>query len=235
MPKEPYVEFNLNASWPPPKNLQHGGRWSHANEEFDTIRNKVSEFHLDLETASPVLDFGCGTGRLMQFWNSDQEVWGIDVNHNMIKWCRENLDNSLNFLCPSAPHLPFEDNYFKFIFGWSVFTHISYNYLLWLLELRRILCPTGLLLITVLDDYVLYKQNIDFPYVRNNKDVINNITNGNRDFLIASVNNLTFFRKDNLEKELSKYFNILDYCEPFYTFQSAFILSKYTPVKQGYC
>lgn len=105
-----------------------------------------------------VLDFGGATGRVSRHLtqaNSHAEVWLTDINVNWIAWLDRYFNRPLRcFQNRLIPVLPIEDNYFDFIFALSVFTHLDTDEIPWLLELRRILKPGGLLYVTVLDDAV---------------------------------------------------------------------------------
>lgn len=109
-----------------------------------------------------VLDFGCGAARVLRFLPRNpgtSEFWGVDVNASMITWCQQHLSPPLFFATSTtAPHLPFEDNYFDLVYAFSVFTHISDLADAWLLELRRVLRKGGYALITILDESTLAKM-----------------------------------------------------------------------------
>lgn len=110
-----------------------------------------------------VLDFGCGWGRIIRFFLKDVEpskLVGIDPVKEMIefcmssnKWCRfELMDRRL----PTR----FPDNMFDLIYGYSVFSHLSEKvHEDWLAELRRILRPGGLLVLTTRDrEFIAYSD-----------------------------------------------------------------------------
>jgi SAM-dependent methyltransferase len=66
------------------------------------------------------------------------------------------------------PHLPFPDASIDFIYGISVFTHIKYLWDAWLLELKRVLKPNGLLLQTIHAEHAweFYFQNQTEDWVK---------------------------------------------------------------------
>jgi SAM-dependent methyltransferase len=106
-------------------------------------------------TWGDVLDFGCGSGRMIRFLADHaraQQVWGVDVNEASIGWCRAHLSPPFRFsTCSSQPHLPFDGATFGLVYAGSVFTHISELADAWFLELRRVLRPGGHLYVTVQD------------------------------------------------------------------------------------
>ena len=107
-----------------------------------------------------VLDFGCGSGRLLrQFLDVARlaEFHSSDTDQEMVSWVREQL-------CPpiaevrvnrEQPPLDYPDDHFDLITALSVFTHIADGWSDWLLEIRRVLKPGGLLIATFLDSIVL--------------------------------------------------------------------------------
>jgi ubiquinone/menaquinone biosynthesis C-methylase UbiE len=103
-----------------------------------------------------VLDFGCGCGRLLrQFLDEARlaEFYGSDTDEEMVSWVREHL-------CPpiadvrvngEQPPLDYPDDHFDLVTAFSVFTHIADGWSDWMLEIRRVLKPGGLLIATFLD------------------------------------------------------------------------------------
>src|SRR3546814_3783335 len=110
---------------------------------------------LALRSLRLVLEFGCGTGRVIRhFRNSDgvRLAW-TDANPRPIAWDRENLPGIDFFHNELTPPLAFADESFDLVYALSVFTHIPLELQRdWLDELRRVLVPGGYLLCTVTDD-----------------------------------------------------------------------------------
>ena len=103
-----------------------------------------------------ILDFGCGSGRLIR-WLADlaegSHIHGVDIQAEHVLWCKQNLQPPFHFAVTTiVPHLPFEDSYFDLIYAGSVFTHIDDLVDSWLLELRRTLKPGGRLYVTLHDN-----------------------------------------------------------------------------------
>jgi len=102
-----------------------------------------------------VLDFGCGTGRLLRFYprkGGEQELWGVDINAQYMSWCQNHLSPPFLFATTTTlPHLPFEDNSFDLVYCGSVFTHVTDLADAWFLELRRVLRKGGYAYITIQD------------------------------------------------------------------------------------
>lgn len=108
----------------------------------------------DFRAARRVLDFGCGAGRLARHLPklTDAEIYGVDYNRDLARWCAENLAGtfSANRL---APPLDFPDGHFDIIYLLSVFTHLRIaTQDEWLAEFARVLGPGGFALVTFHDE-----------------------------------------------------------------------------------
>jgi cyclopropane fatty-acyl-phospholipid synthase-like methyltransferase len=107
-------------------------------------------FHL--RDGAAALDFGCGCGRTL-LWLArqfPQVRWqGTDVDAESVEWCRASIPGGVFSVNGPLPPLPYADGSFDLIYGVSVFTHLSEEHQrAWLPELRRILRPGGLLLLS---------------------------------------------------------------------------------------
>jgi ubiquinone/menaquinone biosynthesis C-methylase UbiE len=104
-----------------------------------------------------IYEWGCGPARvarqLPDVFGQDVELYVSDYNPETIEWCQKNVPHVQFFQNGLHPPLPYPDNKFDFIFGISVFTHLSEsNCLSWAHELYRVLRPGGILLITTDSD-----------------------------------------------------------------------------------
>lgn len=99
-----------------------------------------------------VLDIGCGTGRLLMGWhcaNPRRRIAGVDINRELIEWSKANLPGQWA-VCELLPPLPFEGVQFDLIQLASVFTHLPLEHQTqWIEEIRRLLKPRGVLVITL--------------------------------------------------------------------------------------
>jgi SAM-dependent methyltransferase len=121
-----------------------------------------------------VLDFGCAEGRVLRYFPRSEgfERWGVDVNAERIMWAQQHLSPPFLFATTTtAPHLPFADAHFDFVYCLSVFTHISELADAWFLELLRILRPGGHVWLTVHDQHTV-KFLLDQPRGDTNTDLV---------------------------------------------------------------
>jgi SAM-dependent methyltransferase len=106
-----------------------------------------------LKEAERVLDFGCGCGRTLR-WLAESypatQFYGVDVDADAIAWCAKNLEGSTFVNTSPLPPLPFPSGYFDIAYCFSVFTHLNEGLQnIWLSELKRIVRPQGIVILTV--------------------------------------------------------------------------------------
>jgi SAM-dependent methyltransferase len=118
----------------------------------ESILDTLIKNGLDIKEFRAILDFGCGVGRVIRYFNTlnGSDLYGTDRNPDLIAWCRKNLkfaEFQTNSLVGS---LIYQDEQFDFIYALSVFTHLSessQNF--WIKELFRVLKPGGNLYFSV--------------------------------------------------------------------------------------
>ncbi len=97
------------------------------------------------------LDFGCGAGRTLRHFADEAqvgEIWGCDIDQRSVEWVRQWLTPPFHpFLVSESPGLPQADAYFDVVWAMSVFTLVE-HWAGWLLELHRVLKPSGFLIAT---------------------------------------------------------------------------------------
>ena len=95
----------------------------------------------NLRTCGPILDFGCGSARILRLYRymSGVRLVGTDANPECISWCRENVPGCEFHINDLEPPLPFDNgNNFDLIISLSVFTHIPLEQQTrWLQEMKR--------------------------------------------------------------------------------------------------
>lgn len=122
--------------------------------DHDVIMQHVRQGFPSLDKLS-VMDFGCSSGRVLRHFHREVERYGwgltgVDVSSRHIEWLRRYFPNYFRVYVGSVvPTLPFESGSFDVVYGMSVFTHLKFLWDMWLLELRRVLKPGGMLIQTI--------------------------------------------------------------------------------------
>lgn len=100
-----------------------------------------------------IYDFGCGCGRIslpLVKIAPAANLTATDADVEATNWLRGRLPSANIAANGALPPLPFADDSFDLIIGWSVVTHLPEDYQdAWLAELARVLTPGGTMLLTV--------------------------------------------------------------------------------------
>lgn len=149
----------------PPKHLAYdafgGSNWPRykvAGEETAEFIVSLLQKHCAKYPIERILEWGCGPGRVIRHlprvMGSATTIFGSDYNSETIEWCRQHIEpvtfvqNKLN------PPLPFEESFIDCIYAISVLTHLSETLCReWIAEIKRVLKPKGLLILTTKCDY----------------------------------------------------------------------------------
>lgn len=105
-----------------------------------------------IESFERVLDFGCGCGRVLREWREidGPEFHGSDYNPSLVQWCRDHLGCATVGKNELTPPLRYASQSFDLCYAVSVFTHLPESMQdAWLAELKRVLRPGGILLVTL--------------------------------------------------------------------------------------
>lgn len=185
-----------------------------------------------------VLDFGCGTGRMTRWLLPEarqEEVWGVDFDARCIQWDQTHLSPPFHFLlCSSLPSLPFEDGSFDVVVGGSVFTHISEMADGWLLELRRVTRPGGLLYLTIQDANFIEVVQRDNPelwisrLIDEHRGELDRLGRGADVVSVGRRGNdaMVFHDRDALVRRWSAHLDLVEVVEGAYFAQTALVLRK---------
>ncbi len=133
-----------------------------------------------LATVGTVVDWGVGCGRVVRhlLWSrlrltpTPAKIIGLDIDEVNVEWCRANLSgisDQVRFELQSLEGFDLADGSVDLLYGISVFTHLSeYHQHRWLAEIRRVLRPGGLAIVTVHGEAVLYRdpQALPTPFVQ---------------------------------------------------------------------
>jgi len=159
------------------------------------------------------LDWGCGCGRMIQHVCQllpKCNLYGSDVDVEAVLWCKENLSHIANFSTNDpTPPLHFSDDFFDFIYGISIFTHLTKEIEnKWLEELHRVTKPGGYVLLTT--HGTVYQQ-----YLTDNQEGFlwipeSNVKNCTAEGL-PSYYGSSFHSERYVYNEWSKFFRIKEY------------------------
>jgi SAM-dependent methyltransferase len=98
-----------------------------------------------------VLDWGVGHGRVARHIGrfSEANVFGVDIDPDNIAWANAHLPSLSVSVGPLMPPTSYPDNQFSLVYGISVMTHLERSVQeAWLEEIKRILRPGGIALLT---------------------------------------------------------------------------------------
>lgn len=120
-----------------------------------TIAKKYARSPIDA-----ILDWGVGYGRvaipLKRVIAPHARVFGIDVDKFNVEWCRENLPDIEISSCDFFPPTSFAPSSIDFVYAISVMNHLTeQNQIKWLIELRRILKPGGIAILSAVTEHAL--------------------------------------------------------------------------------
>jgi len=117
-----------------------------------TLETLLGASGVAAETVRSILDIGCGTGRLLMGWHCadpNRRLAGVDINAELIAWSKAHLPGEWA-VCDVLPPLAFGDAEFDLAQLCSVFTHLPLAHQKrWIEEIRRLLRPGGVLVITL--------------------------------------------------------------------------------------
>jgi SAM-dependent methyltransferase len=144
----PPGEVRARAGWPNVHTYVAGGRYS--AEQLDAALATIGTSFKDYES---ILDFGSGAGRVLAHAarraRPGASFTGSDVDAEAIEWAREHRPEASWAVNSAEPPLSFDDERFDLVYSISVFTHLDEQLQLrWLDELRRVMKPGGVALLT---------------------------------------------------------------------------------------
>ena len=103
----------------------------------------------------PLLEIGCGNGRMTEFMRIDYQVLGIDISGEMIRQARERVD-CVYFAVSNGMIIPFDDNSIGSAFSYLVFQHMKTREMVEsnFREVYRVLKPGGIFKVRVRTDKI---------------------------------------------------------------------------------
>lgn len=124
-------------------------------EDFSRTRSRIWEelrfFEKYIADNEKVLDLGCGNGRLYELFKEKTiDYYGVDFSEKLIEIARKRYPQ-FEFQVADALNLPFSANFFDKVFNIAVLHNIPSKELRLkcLKEIKRVLKPEGLLILTV--------------------------------------------------------------------------------------
>jgi SAM-dependent methyltransferase len=118
------------------------------------VLGTLEELPAKLPADARVLDFGCGSGRLLRHLLRLRPAWritGTDIDAEAIAWCRSAYPGADFMVNGSDPPIDLAAGSLDLIVGFSVFTHLDAGpQAAWLSELARLLRPGGWAVLSVL-------------------------------------------------------------------------------------
>ncbi len=219
---------------------------SAGNEHVKKMIDILETSGVSVEPGQRVLDFGCGDAMMVRHFRhiaESGEAWGVDINGTLMIWCQQHLSPPFKFATTTSfPHLPFEEDYFDLIYSFSVFTHICDLAEAWLLELRRILRPGGVLYLTVHDNHtidLLLNKYHEHGLSHTLQDAEKLLTFRDSDFAMFTLNRVpgggidfearqaqVFYDIGYLCRHWGNYLEVVSTTQEAYGYQTAIVLRK---------
>jgi len=208
---------------PPPKHMQIrvvGGYVSGFIESgfsiCDDLNGVLAVAGKSLADFERILDWGCGCGRTTRALKTllpQKDIWGSDIDPEAIAWLQKTYSPKYGQfrLAPHAPPLPFDDGFFDFVFGISVFTHLPEDMQFgWLTEMQRITRPGGYLIMTTSGEGNYSKLPEDLRRKVEEKGFFYLDGGYGQSISLPAFYQNTFHSLDYIRREWVKYFDILD-------------------------
>ncbi|MEX2130810.1 MAG: class I SAM-dependent methyltransferase [Pseudohongiellaceae bacterium] len=186
---------------------------------FQDLQNLVSIYDQPPCRQLRVLDFGCGCARTLRHRIAKHNNWsitGVDTDIETIEWNRRVFPNLASWIYGvKAPPLTIPAQSFDLIVAVSVFTHLDENLQdQWLRELRRLLSPGGLIIISIHGEFI-WSKNADWcPQLKKYGFLYAKTNLGIRNFsAMPAYYQTALHSKSYVLKHWSSQFRILSYRE----------------------
>ncbi|MBN1882599.1 MAG: class I SAM-dependent methyltransferase [Deltaproteobacteria bacterium] len=217
------IQYESDMPLPPPKHLQvrvvggyaptfiqSGFRvCNHINDALKTVEKELTDFNT-------ILDFGCGCGRVircLKIVHPSSDLYGTDIDSEAIEWLSDNYSKYGSFsVSPHMPPTEYQDNFFDFIYGISVFTHLPEDMqCAWLNELRRITKRKGYLILTTHGEKHYGKCGMETTEIMANKGFLyRQFDNYGERIQLPSFYQNTYHSHDYIRREWGKLFDVID-------------------------
>jgi ubiquinone/menaquinone biosynthesis C-methylase UbiE len=118
---------------------------------FEEQKNKYEYAlkQLKLKPSDKILDVGCGSGLLFDFFNSKVEmIVGVDISDKLLKKAKnQKTKKNVHLILTDVDHLPIKNNYFDIIFVFTILQNMP-NPVNTLKEIKVKAKNTGKIIIT---------------------------------------------------------------------------------------
>jgi SAM-dependent methyltransferase len=187
--------------------------------------------HADASTIDTMLDWGCGCGRITPYfvkYSGIGQIHACDIDVESISFCREHLSGATFRTIAPYPPTSYEDAMFDLVTGYSVMTHLTREtQSAWLQELRRILRPGALCLLTLHGEGA--GEFLGPVFLKRLQE--EGIDDGTLDPALDSIAPAGYYRavyqsRDYTLRECSKFFEVLEYLDRGMFFQDLIVLRR---------
>jgi len=122
---------------------------------YRPLRAAIQTYYRDAGKSPRILDFGCGVGRVLQyFFDENVELYACDIDSSAVAYVETAFPGVNTSLNDYQPVLPYASDQFDIVYSVSVWTHLPPDRQIpWLMEVKRILRPGGLGLLTTIGTY----------------------------------------------------------------------------------
>lgn len=120
--------------------------------DYQTFKDAISSWQDRSLSELAILDFGAGCGRILQHFIPDSPTLAAtDVDPSAIRYLNHAFPDIQAIVNQSTPPLAFRPGLFDCVYAFSVWTHLPIDLQdSWLEEMRRVLKPDGLLLVSTM-------------------------------------------------------------------------------------
>ena len=110
--------------WDGDRRINYGG-YKYMEGRWEKVAKLMID-HYGLKAGDKILDIGCGKGFLLYDFTKilpGIEIYGIDVSNYALENSKEEIKDKLIY--GNATSLPYEDNYFDFVFSLNTFHNLE--------------------------------------------------------------------------------------------------------------